>query len=260
MWYKSVPLIPCIFLASCQSPQQQSGNLPNISPTGAPCNINPHANIGAIPVPKGFTRTVNNEDGFAGWLRAVALKTDQTVYLFNGTKKENQSAQFAVLDVSTGTSDLQQCADAVMRLRAEFLFARERFGDIRFTDNEGTTYAFSAPFTRNHFDQYLKTVFGMCGSASLSKQLHSKPLSTIQPGDVLIRGGFPGHTVMVMDVAKDPVGNTVYLIAQSYMPAQDIHLLKNPTDAQLSPWYRVTNETLIETPEYIFHNNELKGW
>lgn len=260
MWYKSVPLIPCLLLAFCQSPQQQPGALPKISPTGASTHINPYANIGAIPVPKGFTRTIGYENGFAGWLRGVALKPEQTVYLFNGTKKENQSAQFAVLDVSTGTSDLQQCADAVMRLRAEFLFARERFGDIRFTDNEGTSYTFSAPFTRSHFDQYLKTVFGMCGSASLSKQLHSKPLPSIQPGDVLIRGGFPGHAVLVMDVAKDKVGNVVYLIAQSYMPAQDIHLLKNPADPKLSPWYKITDEQLIETPEYTFHNNELKGW
>ena len=44
----------------------------------------------------------------------------------------------------------------------------------------------------------------MCGSASLSKQLNPvTDFSTIQPGDVIIRGGFPGHAVIVMDVATN---------------------------------------------------------
>ena len=55
---------------------------------------------------------------FGAWLRSVPLKKNLTVYLYNGVPKRNQEAQFAVLDVSVGHEDLQQCADAVMRLRA----------------------------------------------------------------------------------------------------------------------------------------------
>jgi hypothetical protein len=102
----------------------------------------------------------------------------------------------------------------------------------------------------------------MCGSASLSKQL--KPVadfSDIRPGDVIIRGGFPGHAVIVMDVAINAAsGERIYLLAQSYMPAQDIHVLKNPSDAGLSPWYKVSDEQIIQTPEYSFTMNELKRW
>src|SRR5689334_13565037 len=72
-----------------------------------------------IPVPDHFERMPDS--GFGQWLRQMPLKTDKTVYLYNGEKKQNQSAQFAVLDVSVGKNDLQQCADAVMRLRAEYL-------------------------------------------------------------------------------------------------------------------------------------------
>ncbi len=77
---------------------------------------------------------------------------------------------------------------------------------------------------------------------------------------MLIRGGFPGHAVIVMDVAVNDSGKKIYLLAQSYMPAQDIHVLKNPGNTDLSPWYEVNQENFIITPEYTFTNNELKRW
>lgn len=85
-------------------------------------------------------------------------------------------------------------------------------------------------------------------------------MKDIEPGDVLIRGGFPGHAVIVMDVATNNKGSKIYLLAQSYMPAQDIHILKNFDSNNLSPWYEVTDETVIQTPEYNFSKYELKRW
>jgi len=165
-------------------------------------NFNPYPSIAAIPLPAGFKRLSTATNSFAEWLLHVKLKKDKTVYLYDGTPKINQAAQFAVLDISTGNKNLQQCADAVMRLRAEYLFATQQFNDIIFYDNEHTAYPFTAPFTKDHLHQYLQTVFGMCGTASLAKQLHSVNIKDIQPGDVLIRGGFRGHAVMVMDMAE----------------------------------------------------------
>jgi len=60
------------------------------------------------------------------------FKKNKTVYLYDGSVKRNQAAQFAVLDISTGNKDLQQCADAVMRLRARFLFATQQYDHIIF--------------------------------------------------------------------------------------------------------------------------------
>ncbi|CAN5117739.1 hypothetical protein BH09BAC6_BH09BAC6_31750 [soil metagenome] len=77
---------------------------------------------------------------------------------------------------------------------------------------------------------------------------------------MLIRGGFPGHAVIVMDVATNNSGKKIYLLAQSYMPAQDIHVLKNPMDQDLSPWYEVNDDYIIQTPEYTFRQNELMRW
>jgi hypothetical protein len=221
----------------------------------------PHySSIELVPLPAGYARTFAEIDSFAAWLRKVGLKNDNTVYLFDGRKKENQTAQFAVLNISVSKKNLQQCADAVMRLRAEYLFSQKQFDKILFTDNDARQYRFKEPYTRPHFDVYLDIVFGMCGSASLAKQLKPAAIKNILPGNVLIRGGFPGHAVMVMDAAIDKDGNKIYLLAQSYMPAQDIHLLNNPSDKNLSPWYKVTEAEKIVTPEYLFTANELKTW
>jgi hypothetical protein len=197
---------------------------------------------------------------FTEWLRQVPLKSSSTVYLYNGQPKQNQSAQFAVLDISVGDKDLQQCADAVMRLRAEYLYSQGLFLQIVFTDNEGTSYHFKPPYNRANFSTYLQRVFGMCGSASLAKQLSSASQENIKPGDVFIRGGFPGHAVMVMDVAENEAGKKIFLLAQSYMPAQDIHVLNNPVDEKLSPWYAVDTTRALETPEYVFSAKEIRQW
>lgn len=254
-----LPTIITLLLATslgCQSPGQRNTRL---APAPKPTAINPFTRIGDIALPAGYTRQTAPDNSFAAWLRRVSLKKDKTVYLYNGTPKGNQQAQYAVLDVPVGNRDLQQCADAVMRLRAEYLFAQQRFDAILFVDNEGGRYPFTAPYTRSRFEAYLQRVFGMCGTASLAKQLHPADWVGLQPGDVLIRGGFPGHAVMVMDVAQNNEGHTLYLLAQSYMPAQDIHVLRNPANDE-SPWYEVSNDNTIATPEWVFKKEELRGW
>ncbi len=217
--------------------------------------------VSDIPLPPGFERIPTENGTFSAYLRNIGLKDSKTVYLFNGKPKQNQEAQYALLNISVGNRDLQQCADAVMRLRAEYFFSLNQFDKIIFYDNDKSAYQFTSPYTRSNFDKYLERVFGMCGSASLSKQLKAvNDFNDIQPGDVLIRGGFPGHAVMVMDMAINAAGEKLYMIAQSYMPAQDIHVLKNPAKEDLSPWYYVNSDHVIQTPEYTFTKDELKRW
>lgn len=222
---------------------------------------NPFTAIGSIPAPKNFHRVKKDSNSFAFWLQQVTLKKNKTVFRYDGSRKANQSAQFAVLDISVGNKNLQQCADAVMRLRAEYLFSQRKYEQIIFIDNEHNRYQFNTPYTRDNFASYMEKVFACCGSASLAKQLH--PIddpATIKPGDVLIRGGFPGHAVIVMDVVENNEGKKMYLLAQSYMPAQDIHVLQNPMNEKISPWYEVNEEESIVTPEYCFRNTEWKRW
>ncbi len=217
--------------------------------------------VGEIPLPSGYDRQETKNNSFAEWLRNVALKSDKTVYLYDGNKKLNQGAQYAVLDISVGKKDLQQCADAVMRLRAEYLYSQRRFNEIVFYDNAKKAYRFSGAQNRAAFDKYLEQVFSWCGTLSLENQLTPvKLFKNIQAGDVLIKGGSPGHAVIVMDVAQNAQGEKIFLLAQSYMPAQDIHILRNTGNSNLSPWYAVDEEKMIETPEWTFTQSQLRTW
>ncbi|RTL59291.1 MAG: hypothetical protein EKK37_13420 [Sphingobacteriales bacterium] len=240
---------------SCSQP---SANVqPNFSTDSFKTSI---TSIGDIPPPEGFERITADENSFTSFLRNIKLKKDKTVYLYNGVPKRNQSAQYAVLDIPVPKVDLQQCADAVMRIRAEYLFAQKRFSEIIFIDNAHRVYPFSPPYTKEHFDKYLLRVFANCGTASLSIQLNQvKGYENIKPGDVLIKGGSPGHAVIVVDAAINKEGKKAYMLAQSYMPAQDIHVLKNPKYSN-SPWYFANNDNIIYTPEWVFYKDQLKRW
>jgi hypothetical protein len=220
------------------------------------------ASVSAIPLPEGFRRTSYPENSYASWLRKISIKKDTRVHLYNGELKKNQEAQYAVLNIPVGNKDLQQCADAVMRLRASYLYDQKRYAEISFADNNGKRYTCPGSADSTRFERYLEEVYSYCGTASLEKQLHPvTDFGSLQPGDVLIKGGSPGHCVIVLDMAVNSNGKRIYLLAQSYMPAQDIHVLKNPMNNDISPWYELkTDNSLIYTPEWTFAPGQLRRW
>jgi hypothetical protein len=104
-------------------------------------------------------------------------------------------------------------------------------------------------------------VYSYANTASLHNQLKSKEGNCIEPGDVYVQKGSPyGHAVTVMDVAESTDGKRYYLLSQSYMPAQDIHILKNPSYPDISPWYLLDDNETIKTPEWTFYKKDLKTW
>jgi hypothetical protein len=223
--------------------------------------INHFATIADIPVPAGYERAEVPGNSFAKFLRTLPLKKNTTVYLYNGQPKINQDAQFAIIDISTGNRDLQQCADAIMRLRAEYLYVNSKNEQIQFTDNANVVYAFKRAGNRTEFDTYLEKVFSRCGTLSLEKQLQRRSsMNDVNIGDVLIKGGSPGHAMLVVDMAFNKEGKKIIMLSQSYMPAQDIHVVKNQKYPSISPWYVVDNESDIITPEWTFHPNQLRHW
>jgi hypothetical protein len=237
-----------------------------------------------ISPPKGFKRVSDSGNVYGAWLRRLPLKPAGTaVKLYNGEEKGNQSVHVAVIDIDCGTKDLQQCADAVMRLRAEFLYGNEKAEQIRFNYTNGTTVPYAKwkqgfrPVVKGNkvslvktastqddyksFKSYLWNIFNYAGSKSLSLEMKKvNVFSEIKAGDVLIVGGFPGHAMTVMDVAVNDKGKKVFLLSQSYMPAQDIHIVKNPGNSALSPWYELPADGVIETPEWTFKTEHLMKW
>lgn len=237
-----------------------------------------------IAPPSGYQRIPLAADSFGAWLRQLPLRAGRsTVHLHDGSAKPDQSLHVAVLDIDTGRADLQQCADAVMRLRAEYLFSRGRAQEVCFHAASGDALPYAAyrkglrpppgrgsPWTPRAapdaswagFRSYLDRVFNIANSASLSRELIKVGDSrAIEPGQVFIESANArryGHAVIVLDVAENAAGERVFVIAQSYMPAQDIHVLINPGDPQLSPWYRAPANGSLASPEWAFPASSLK--
>lgn len=234
-----------------------------------------------IAPPAGAERILLAEGAFGEWLRHLPLLPGTPpVLLFDGSPKIEQTAHVAVVDLEVGSRDLQQCADAVIRLRAEWLWASGRKDEIAFDFTSGDRASWAAwragerpvvvgsfvrwmrrappEDSRAAFRSYLETVFRYAGSASLERELTPvEREASVVPGDVFIQGGHPGHAVLVVDVAEDVAASRRYfLLAQSYMPAQQVHLLRNP--ARADPWYLAGAPGPLVTPEWIFPPGSLR--
>ncbi|HEY2745609.1 MAG TPA: DUF4846 domain-containing protein [Polyangia bacterium] len=219
----------------------------------------PHAPVAdtleaRLAPPPGATRVAVADGSFGDFLRRLPLKPrGAAVHLYDGTLKARQDVHAAVVDLDVPPRDLQQCADAVMRLWAEYRYARG--ASIAFHPDPGKprTLAFDArSHDRRAFTRWLIKVFADAGSASLAAELHSRGGGAVEPGDVLIQGGYPGHAVLVLDVAVDGSGRRWLLLGQSYMPAQEFHVLVNPSERS-SPWYDAALLEGVEglkTPEW----------
>lgn len=235
-----------------------------------------------VSCPKGATRPAVEAGSFADWLRYLPLKpANAAVYFFNGTRKPNQSGVDRVVNIDVGSRDLQQCADAVIRLRAEYLFSKKDYKSTHFNFTSGHKVGFddwaqgrkplvkgnrvrfssktgARDYSYANFKKYLDKIFMFAGTASLDKELPAVSVKDLQIGDVFIQGGFPGHAVLVLDLAVDSLsGKKYFLLGQSYMPAQDFHLLRNPSHPEHSPWYELPFGQQLLTPDWSFSAKDL---
>ena len=277
-WYHSFTAFLFVINSCTETPK----NIALIQP-GLPAKMIEET-IRGISLPPGFNYVEYADSSYTNWLLDLALKKSKTVYLYNGKQKTDQNVQHSVLDIDIGKKDLVQCADAVIKLRSDYLFEKHRYDDLNFIATSGDSISFQSWLkgirwkeqgtglvsyqvtkritnTRNEYNSFMEIVYSYCGSYSLSKQL--KPvadMNAIQPGDVFIKGGFPGHAVTVMAVAENKQGDRIFLLSQGYMPAQDIHILKNYRDTGLSPWYDLKNINPLSTPKWEFDVGSLKRW
>ena len=234
-----------------------------------------------VLTPEGFTRGEAKEGGFTAFLRGYAVKeAGAPVLLYDKREKGNQSAHVAVLKLPLEQEDLQQCADSVMRVYAEYFYHEKKYDQIAFHFTNG----FLAEYTKwqqgyriavsgnqvtwvkqkgyddsyETFQSYLHMVFSYAGTLSMEQEARAITSKELRVGDVFLHGGSPGHVVMVLDICENERGEKAFLLGQGYMPAQEFHILKNPMHEE-DPWYYETELSYpFTTPEYTFEKGSLK--
>ncbi|NTS40873.1 hypothetical protein HRG84_08135 [Flavisolibacter sp. BT320] len=202
-----------------------------------------------------------------------------TVVDYKGQAVADQEKMFSLINYDVGKRDLQQCADALMRLRAEYLFARQRYNEIRFHFTNGTLYTFKAyvsgqrpvasgsrvrfittqpaSYTYAHLRSYLELVYAYAGTISLASELKSVDAFTI--GTVILTPGSPGHCMIITDMATTATGDTLYKLVEGYTPAQSIYVLRNTHDPDLGYWHRL-GKGVVQTASYTFRSYQLKAF
>lgn len=232
-----------------------------------------------IMPPEGYTRS--DTSGFGRFIREYALKEDgAAVLLYDKREKANQNAHAAVFAMPLGERDLQQCADSIMRLYAEYLYTSQQADKIGFhfvngfyadygtwrsgkrikVSKDSVYWVSSKAYddSAEAFESYLNIVFAYASTLSMEGESKAIALENAQIGDIFLKAGSPGHVVMIADIAENADRKRAYLLAQGYMPAQEFHLLNNPAHTD-DPWY-YEDEMLypLQTPEYRFEEGSLR--
>lgn len=235
--------------------------------------------------PENYVWTEEKSDSFGFFLENFKLKKyGSPILKYDGTMIATQNLHEAIFDIDTGNKDLQQCADAIIRLRAEYLYKTKKFDEIKFhftsgdlmtwNDYKNGVRAFvngnSVNFrkTENYddsyenFRKYLDLIFNYAGTISLNKETNSVlKTSDLKTGDFLITPGSPGHVVFIAGVCQNANGKKLFLLAEGFTPAQSIHLLKNSFDAKISPWYELdVNAVETKTARYYFAPSNFRSF
>ena len=216
--------------------------------------------------PTGYQQVKAEAGTFAAYLQSLPLKPVGTpTKTYRGTVATTDVYTAAIVDISVGNEDLQQCADAVMRLRGEYLYHQKKYDAISFNFVSGfkCDYIHYANGYRYHngrwvltakkdysypvFMHYMNLVFAYAGTLSLDRELHkvTNP-DELEAGDIFIHGGSPGHCFIVMDVVENEQHKKQFLLAQSFMPAQNIQVLQYG-----SPWFSMDKHSDILYGELI---------
>ena len=284
--------MPLIFLFTCKKSESsiskilkaENSEISN-SKTLPKINIDKNTVKARFEAPKNYHWIDEKANSFGYFLENFQLKKHGSpIKKFDGSEITTQNLHEAIFDIDVGTKDLQQCADAVIRLRAEYLFKTKNFDKIKFhftsgdlmswNDYKNGVRAFvngnSVSFRKTenfddsyeNFRKYLDLIFNYAGKISLNKESNAVlKNSDLKTGDFLITPGSPGHVVFIAGVCQNAVGKKLFLLAEGFTPAQSIHLLKNPFNPNISPWYELdVNTAQTKTARYIFEPSNFRNF
>lgn len=216
---------------------------------------------------------------FSYYIQHFPRKSTNEVRYWNGELKSTTS--LGVLDIDV--TQYQQCADAIIRLHAEWLYANKQYSKIHYNFTNGFNCDFehwangyrvrvngnntswykrydTVDYSYGNFRSYLETVFLYAGTASLAQELTNDTRAfrngQIEVGDVFVIGGYPGHAVIIVDKIIHN-GTPYYQFAQSWMPAQDIEIVPatNPNAPNYNGYTPINNtwcDGILEISGYVF--------
>jgi hypothetical protein len=225
--------------------------------------------LARFETPKGMHRVPVATGSFGEFLRTLPLEAKGApVRAFNGEviRAGDHPRVAAVLALDVGPFDVQQCADSIVRLHAEWQWSKGNHAlsyrassgfpmELSRWENgermrvDGSTLAWyrgaKKDASRKSFREYLDQVFTFVNTVAVERDgLHIKA-KDLEPGDFFVQGGFPGHAVIVLDLAKDDQGKRKALLAQGFMPAQSMHVLRNEKD---EIWTPLDENSALYTP------------
>ncbi len=233
-----------------------------------------------IKVPDTYTRVKYPEGSFSSYIQNYKLKSfDAKVINYDGKPYVYQSGHVGVLEVPVPSNGLQQCADALIRIRAEYLWEINRKDDIGFNFTSGHYCSWkkyaegyrpkingskvsfhktaSRDTSKQNFYKYLNLIYTYAGTQSLYNELPKIiNKANVEVGDMLIYPGSPGHVIMVVDKITTIDGDILFIFAQGNTPAQSVHILKNLNDTSISPWYDIEMNQYLEIPTYYFNKTQ----
>lgn len=284
---KKVILVICILISICAlalqfSPMKQvvKQTVKGITTTTSLLNKDSLTIKSRVNTPKGYKRVKYNTGSFEDYLRNYKLKPfNSKIINYDGSEYYWQIGHIGILDVPVPKNGLQQCADALIRIRSEYLWDNNRKDEIGFNFTSGhycswleyaegyrpringnkVTFSKTAKsnHTKNNFYKYLNLIYTYSGTLSLYNELPQiTAIEKLKVGDMLIRGGTPGHIVMIADEVVNEKGEKLFLLFQGNTPAQSVHLVKNLEDTELSPWYDLKLNVEIGVSNYTFNNSK----
>ena len=233
-----------------------------------------------INIPEGYKRVAYSKGSFYEYLRNYKLRPfGAKIINYDNTEYYWQFGHVGILEIPVPKNGLQQCADALIRIRSEYLWDANRKNEIGFNFTSGhycswLQYAKGfrpkingnkvsfhktarADDSKENFFKYLNLIYMYSGTLSLYNELtRIDSAKNLNIGDMLIKGGSPGHIVMICDEVVNRKGDKLYLLFQGNTPAQSVHLVKNLEDSSISPWYKLEKNVVIPVSNYTFGSSK----
>jgi len=225
-----------------------------------------------FPTPPGYQRVKVVAGSFAEWLRFLPMAPEGTpAKSWDGKETLGADDDYlaGVVAIDTGTPDLQQSSDVIIRLHAEYLWSRGEKDKISYISATKLSMPLSRwekgqrlipngpnvfwvikgkPSEVDHteFRHYLDAVFNWANSTSLA--MRSTPVEDpkqLVAGDFFLQSQEPNHVAVVLDVAEKPSGERVALLGQARNPAESIHVVR---PGKATPWFSVRPPVPVLTP------------